>query len=96
MTESRRQVGHMFCKCNEKIKTSAPLNIALYWIGEVVTFPIPSCLSIPINAHSTPVITTVQIIHSGLNFSIRHYIMQQWIMKQCQLSFILITNSPGL
>ena len=51
MTESRRQVGHMFCECNEKIKTSAPLYIALYWIGEVMTFPIPSCLSIPINAH---------------------------------------------
>ena len=75
MTESRRQVGHMFCECNEKIKTSAPLYIALYWIGEVMTFRIPSCLSIPINAHSMPVITTVQIKHSSLNFSIRHYII---------------------
>ena len=71
MSEPRRRESHMFCECNERIKTSAPL----YWIGEVMTFFIPSCLGIPINAHSMPVITTVQIKHSALNFSIKHYII---------------------
>ena len=75
MTEPRRQEGHMYCQCNEKIKTSAPLYIVLHWIGEMMTFSIPSCLSIPINAHSMPVIMTVQIKHRALNFSIRHYII---------------------
>ena len=72
MTESRRNEGHMFCECNEKLLL---LSISLYWIGEVMTFPIPSCLSIPINAHSMPVIINVQIKHSAVNFSIRHYII---------------------
>ena len=29
MTESRRQESHMYCECNEKIKTSAHRHIAV-------------------------------------------------------------------
>ena len=78
MTESGGWEGKRFVNAlkilQQPFRCSA---IALYWTGEVTTFPITSCLSIPINAHLMPVITTVKIKHSALNFIIiiRHYII---------------------